>query len=57
MRNLSIRLWVGFENLVARLERNESNLEHAANELIYEWPHLSHNLHTMVLAVVEGGGH
>jgi len=43
--------------LVARIERDESETEHAVNELTYEWDHIVHTVPLFVASVTERGGH
>lgn len=55
MKNLQLSLMVRFQNCVERIERNESNVEHGANELVLEWPHLIEQLPHVVAVIFPGG--
>lgn len=55
MKDVQLRLWFWLSDTVERCERNETNVEHVGNELVFELPHLVEQLPHLVAVVFPGG--
>lgn len=55
MRDLHLRLWFWLHDTVERCERNEANVEHTGNELVFELPHLTEQLPHLVAVILPSG--